>query len=158
MAKKVKSYKLEDAVKVKIKPIQNRITMNLAVIHQPVGEQPKAVQGSGWSWLESAEEAWSRALTAGASYEQLINQHCWVKLPGMIVVQNLHGAGRQVNPTEAEVKDSAKRIIEVSELGVGTKLLIPPGWLFPILVADPSKLHIRCLHESAKYRVTIHPK
>lgn len=136
----------------------NRLTMQLSVVHEQIGERPKPIQGTCSLALELDEEHYSRGFTVEQEWKPVPLGHLNQSDIMLLVVENLEGKNYQVRPDAEEVAACKKRIVEV-RLGPDDQsgtLQVPPTWYQPIITTYTT--WIRCLEGKAKVRTTVFPK
>ncbi len=135
---------------------KNRETVVETVCHRVVGEEATSLETGYSRDLESDEQVYERRAVATEKWQPL---DCgWLEgNVGLLIIRNEGGKSPQVNPTEAEKEELAKRVIEIA-YPVSGRWLIPPGASMRGYPIDASNLAIRCQHSTAKYRLFLIPK
>lgn len=145
--------------------LKNRITVREQVYLETHGGKPEEILSSFSRELESYEQPYTRNLTATEEWQSL--DFGWLKdNVGMLVIVNNEGKFTQVNPTDEERTEAAKKVLEVSHFrGVsstgGQRLNV---WLIPVgenmrgSSTGSHLLHIRSQHGNTKYTLYAFPK
>lgn len=137
---------------------RNRITCVLQLYHEQDGEQPDGVRLAFVAPSKYNVQRYQRRMKIDEADNPL--DIGWFKPHevGSILIENLEGKGLQVQPTDEEREDIARRIIDVREAGGTSSWLVPPGGFFLGCPSSAEKVLIRCQHGSAKIGLSIYPR
>jgi hypothetical protein len=138
---------------------RNMLTVLHTVHHHLAGEQPRSVQLSYNKSLTVEQEVYSRGQLATEDWQSIDFGWFEPSEVGFIVVENLEGKHFQVNPTEHELEQLNKRVIELTHRGQEElPWPIPPKESFVAATEHADKLILRCRNKQAKFRLTLYPK
>ncbi len=137
---------------------RNRITCVLQLYHEQDGEQPDGIRLAFVAASKYNVQRYQRRMKIDSTDNPL--DIGWFKPHevGSILIENLEGKGLQVQPTDEEREDIARRIIEVRQDGETSSWLVPPGGFILGNPSDPSKVRLSCQHGSAKIGLSIYPR
>jgi hypothetical protein len=122
--------------------IKDRIVVVHSVVHQAQGQDGDPYQLGYQRYLETKDAALKKPITLGQDWE-VINTY-WLEECSMLIIQNNEGQGLHRRPTEAEQKDIALRVIQVSFYTPSVQLM--PGKPRPTKKA-PRDMHSPPLEE-----------
>lgn len=138
--------------------VKPRLGVVEIVYHQLPDAQPTSRQTRFFRWLDSAEEPYRRTLTLRQGWVPL---ECgWVQSPGLVFLDNQEGRFLQVQPSESERQEAARRVVEVGLEAAGAVLpfaAVHPGESARFQPADAARLRLRCRHESARVLLLVLP-
>lgn len=136
---------------------KDRLTVVETVYHRPFGQDPTAVETGFTRELKTAEQVYTRRLTATEDWQSL---DCgWLESCSSLSIENLAGKNLQVVPSEEERAEIAKQVIEICPLGWdGFPWLVYPGESMRACPSMVTALRIRCLSGKAKFIVSLVPE
>ena len=140
-------------------PIQKpRMTVVSKVYYAGPRQQTHDPNLSFSRFLEGAEEPYRRTTTVGEDWQEL--DLGWLKdRQGFLCVKNDEGSQRRVNPTEDELIDSNKRVLELGTFPQALEVAgaqpspfarIRPGESCQFEPCTAARLRIRCKHGSVR--------
>ncbi len=137
--------------------IPSRITVVGQACHQGEDGQIMPAGRQFSRRLQTDEQPFVRRGRAGEDWQPLPTG--WLSQAGFLVLTNDEGVGMQVQPTEAERRDAAGKILEVSSCDgdPGAAWLVPPGEEFRGTPADLAKVRLRCRSGECRYTLTLFP-
>lgn len=139
-------------------PPGDKLTIVESIYHQPFGEQPTQVENRFEQILSSSEQPYQRKLKATEEWQQL--DFGWLESVGMILIVNTEGKFLQLQPTEEEKEETAKKVLElcyrISVCPFGWSIL--PGASFRGQPNDPTTLHIRSQSGVTRFMLYAWPK
>jgi len=138
--------------------LPDRLTLVSTLYHQSFGSPAVSVDSRFTRALRSGEQLWKRDFRIGDSWTAL--ETGWVgSRPAHLLLLNHEGQHLQVNPTEEEKADIAKRIIEVTWSGSGSpQWLVFPGESMRGECCDPSQVFVRSRHGSVQVTLYLIPE
>ena len=92
--------------------LKDRITVREMIYHQQAGEQPTGTETKFSHELESHEQPYQRRLSVGEDWIPL--DHGWIEEASLLSIFNEEGKFLQVNPTDEERAEAAKKVLQVS--------------------------------------------
>lgn len=135
---------------------RDRITVVEYLYFNPFGDQPSAVESKFSRPLTSKDEQpYERRLRVGEEWMQL--DMGWLKEVSMLRIHNQEGQFRLINPTEEEIAESQKKVLEVRYQGSSGTWLIPPGESMRGTPSSPHTLQIRCQSGDARFTLYAFP-
>ena len=144
--------------------IKSRVTVVETVYHRSPGAPPVGVESRFSQDLDSDEQVYERRLKATKEWQLL---DCgWVEDPLMLLIINEEGKRLQVNPTDEEREDTAKRVLQIAYViivlgevgGEGIPYLVPPGTSTRLYPSTIEGLHVRCQSGTAQFTLYAYPK
>jgi len=145
--------------------LKNRLTVVGSIYFVAANEQPESVDTGFSRDLASEEQPYRRRLKATEEWQRL---DCgWIKEASQVFIANEEGKGLQVNPTDEEREDIARRIIEVSfcedgegpnDTFISSVWLVSPGESMRGLPSRVDRLCVRCQHGTARFTLYIVPR
>lgn len=142
---------------VEYKPLlldKDRLTFNLTVYHEHRGDKPHTLSRNWSELLEFMDEPYTRRLRAEEDWKPIDLGHLKPSQIGTIVIENITGRARLVNPTEEEKKADAAKVIELSFTGSSEDAwLVKPGAPFFGQSNHIQRLQIRSQQGVADYRL-----
>lgn len=142
------------------KGFTGRLTVVQSVYHQPSMEEEAQGANSVLTLITGSDEQIYTRLKVSVAEEWSEIDTGWIDTPILILIQNITGSHYKVNPTEQQVKEDRRKVLEVSfKPQHETFRLIYPG-CFGDLMQPPSKsknLVIRCQQGSTKYNLFAFP-
>lgn len=135
----------------------DRLTVNFALNHEHIGEQPRTIEVRYSDLLETVEEPYTRRQQANTGWQSL--DLGWVEEVGSIVIENSAGGYSPVNISEEQKKEISKKVLEVGISSCSLPLFaIPPQRYFFGSPIHPDKLVVRCPAGKCEYRITVIPR
>lgn len=137
---------------------KGRLTVVEKVYHQNPGKGPTETVGSFSRDLETKQQIYVRYLDATEEWQPLDTGWLW-KDVGHLIVQNDEGQSPRVKPTEEELEELAKRVIELSYDPDGEgSWLVPPGESMRGTPSSAFKLFFRCRSGTTEFTLTLVPR
>jgi hypothetical protein len=136
--------------------LRDRLLVVESIFHQSPGEDPYVTEHRFARSLQTKEQPFTRKTTAGENWKSL---DCgWIERAGMLFIINEEGKFRQTNPTEEELREAAKKIIEVSFTTNTDVWLILPGESMRAYPSNIRNLLVRCRSGTARITAHIFPE
>lgn len=135
----------------------SRIVVVEKIYHQLQGEQPIGCEHQYSQELRTDEQPYERRCVATEEWQPL---DCgWLEDVSMLHIVNEEGQFKQVNPTDEERAEAAKKILEVGHYlpHECSDWLILPGQSMRGCPMTAGQLHIRCRSGKACYRLRFYP-
>lgn len=138
--------------------IHNRITLNLTLVHECRGDEPRTIQKAASKVLSLREESWSRRVKLNPLHIPfplgIFAEH--PEQIGIVTVQDIAEPTTQV---PLLIDPNQNRIIVAYKSNPSRGYEVIPGWPLILKPTNPEELIIRCTHNpDMECRITIFPK
>ena len=133
------------------------LTVIEMVYHRPVDGEHGGVETRFNRKLQTQEQMYQRKMTVGEAWVPL--DLGWLDENGisaLVLVNNEEHFTHQ--PTEEELAELAKKVIQIGYAEGGYAWDIPPGESFRGTPTNSEHLFVRCVHGSAKCTLTLIPR
>jgi hypothetical protein len=133
-----------------------RVTVVDKIYYQQHGDQPIVVDVAFSKDLKASEQPYVRKTSADESWKPL---DCgWIDSVGIVHITNVNGAFPAVIPSEKEVEEARKKILEIRYQDSECCFLIPPGECIRLSPSHAAQLRIRSRHGTTKYVIRVFSK
>ena len=134
----------------------DRLTIITQIHHDHTGRPTFSGEVRFDRVLETVDQPFHRELEVGEEVTQ-IEAH-WIKRVGHLLIENVTGKVIQLQPSDAEKKETAKKIVRVSfGLDCVNGILIRPSSGYVFEVEDFSSVWIKSLFGKAQLNVYLFP-